>query len=374
MANVLACGIGIALIASVASADFGAQAELGRALFFDANLSRARTQSCAQCHDPARGFSDARDNGVGGAASRGGDGKSIHVRNTPGIAYAAYVPSFARAADGEYVGGLFHDGRARDLEEQAGQPILNPLEMALPDVASVVERMRENPTYVRAFAAVHDAPVLDDDAQGFAAVRSALAAFQRTSFFATFDSRYDRYLAGEVALTELEDAGRTFFFSSLTNCASCHVEERAALGARQLFTNFRYFNLGLPVNHALNRAAGVGAPDPGLAASPGVTAPAQRGRFRVPSLRNVAVTAPYMHNGVFRELRTAVAFYNRYLVRNPNSHVNPETGAAWGDTEWPATVAHDLLRQGQPLTEARIDAIVAFLRALTDRRYEHLLE
>ena len=131
-----------------ADAPDAALVDFGRALFFDPNLSLNRTQSCATCHDPARAFVDSRDNGVGGAVSLGDDGRSLGDRNAPSLTYAALTPPLRRNADGVYEGGLFHDGRARDLADQAGQPILNPLEMNMPDAAAVAARVSENPAYV----------------------------------------------------------------------------------------------------------------------------------------------------------------------------------------------------------------------------------
>ncbi|MEQ8663011.1 MAG: hypothetical protein RLW62_19525, partial [Gammaproteobacteria bacterium] len=101
--------------------------------------------------------------------------------------------------------------------------------------------------------------------------------------------------------------------------------------------------------------------------------PAAAGRFRTPSLRNVAITAPYMHNGAFAHLATALTFYNQYVVNNAVVGINPETGRAWGERPYPHTIEHDRLGQGQPLDAIRVRHLTAFLRALTDRRYEHLL-
>lgn len=348
---------------------------LGRALFFDPNLSAARTQACAGCHDPARAFSDARDNGVGGAVSRGDDGHSLGDRNAPATTYAFMAPAFGRDASGAWAGGFFHDGRAATLEAQAAEPFTNPLEMALPDAAAVLARVRENPFYVREIDRAFGPGTAADDEAAFEAVTRALAAFERSGEFATFDSRYDRYLAGELELTALEEMGRSVFFSPMTNCASCHVLQRAGVSRHEPFTNYRYHNIGIPVNDRVRAANGLGAAhrDEGLAANPAVDDPALAGKFKVPSLRNVAVTGPYMHNGVFRELRTALAFYNRYVVRSVESDTNPETGAPWGEAEHPDTIDLALLSEGQPLDALRLDALVAFLEALTDRRYEPLL-
>ncbi len=345
-------------------------AALGRALFFDTNLSEPRGQSCATCHDPAHAFADPRDNGVGGAFSRGADGRSLGRRNTPSIAYAASVPPFARAADGEALGGLFLDGRARDLAEQAAGPLLDPLEMALPDRAALLARLREQPRYVAAFAREFGSDALSDPAQALAAAGAALAAFQSGAPFMPFDSRYDRYLRGEVRLSEQEELGRRLYFSDLANCMSCHLLRRDGQTAGEPFTDHRYHNIGVPANPAAGAAVGV---DRGLAENPRAAGAASAGRFRTPGLRNVAVTAPYMHNGVFARLETALAFYNHYIVDNAEVGINPETGRPWGPPEVGDNLAHELLGAGHPMDDERIAALVAFLRTLTDRRYEHLL-
>jgi len=125
-------------------------ASLGQALFFDLNLSAKRNQSCASCHDPEQAFSDSRDNGVSGAASLGDDGTSLGDRNTPGTTYASLIPDFHKNDKGEYIGGYFLDGRAVTMADQAAGPFVNPIEMALPDDAAVVDRVRENSYYVEA--------------------------------------------------------------------------------------------------------------------------------------------------------------------------------------------------------------------------------
>jgi cytochrome c peroxidase len=361
--------------AAPAASDTPALADFGRALFFDPNLSATRTQSCASCHDPSRAFSDGRDNGVGAAVSIGADGRALGDRNAPSITYAALVPPFTREEDGRSIGGLFRDGRAHDLTDQAGQPMLNPIEMGMRDVGSVAARVREKAAYVATIEALFGAGTPDSDDAVFAAIESAIAAYEQTAEFVAFDSRYDRFLAGQEQLTREEELGRMLFFSSLTNCASCHVLDTAAPRTREAFTGHRYFNIGVPVNAAV-RALNGRAPgaDLGLRANPQVTDDAQTGKFRVPTLRNVAVTAPYMHNGVFRRLATVVHFYNQYLAASARNATNPETGLPWGPAEVPATVDHELLRAGQPMDDARVTAIVAFLRTLTDKRFEPLLD
>jgi cytochrome c peroxidase len=348
-------------------------AALGRTLFFDARLSRDRTMSCATCHDPARAFTDGRDNGVGRAASLGNDGRTLGERNAPALTYASLVPAFRQGDTGDYVGGLFHDGRAATLEDQARQPILSPAEMALASPAVLHERIRESRGYVELFETLFGPAALAEPVATLDAVTAAIAAYERSAEFSSFDSKYDRYLRGETELTRDENLGRILFFSDLVNCSQCHLLNGRANQPGETFTNHRYHNIGIPTNARLRASNPGRQPDAGLAGNPGVTRAGERGRFRVPSLRNVAVTGPYMHNGVFQDLKTAIVFYNRFLVENAANEINPETGQPWEDAEVPETVDLDLLRQGQPLGERRIAQLEAFLRTLTDRRYEPLL-
>jgi cytochrome c peroxidase len=364
-----------ALLVAVTGEASADPAELGEALFFDTNLSLNRTQSCATCHSPATAFTDSRDNGVGGAASLGDDGTSLGDRNAPTITYAALAPGFGRDDTGVYAGGLFYDGRAAGLADQAGQPFTNPLEMNLPDDAAVVARVRENPQHVAAMTALFGADIFEKPDAAFRAVTESLAAFERTTQFAPFDSKYDRFLRGEAELTAEEEIGRKLFFSQVFNCHSCHVVDTRENVRNEAFTTHRYHNIGVPVNATVRERNGLGLShrDPGLLDHPGVDDPAAAGKFKVPTLRNVAVTGPYMHNGVFEDLETVVLFYNRFILTNAESQTNPETGRPWGDTEYPDTVDHELLGEGQPISSLQVGPLVAFLKTLTDRRYEHLL-
>jgi len=352
-------------------------AELGERLFFDVNLSLNRTQSCATCHDPARAFSDGRANRASSAASLGDDGQSLGDRNTPSTTYASLTPAFHKDANGEYAGGLFLDGRSATLVDQAAEPFVNPIEMAMPDPAAVVARVRENHHYATAFAELFGTYIFDDTERAYRAIGESLAAFQTTDVFAPFNSRYDRYLRGEYQMTEQEELGRKLFFSQLTNCSNCHILNTAMPGEpEEPFTNYRFQNIGIPANENLRSHNGLGRShrDPGLLENPTVTDAAQAGKFKVPTLRNVAVTGPYMHNGVFNKLSTAIHFYSQYTVRNADTLTNPETGMPWRRPEFQDTIELDLLREGQPMDAERVAVLEAFLRTLTDRRYEPLLE
>ena len=347
--------------------------QLGERLFFDVNLSANRTQACASCHDPENGFADPR-----GMASPGDDGVSLGDRNAPTAAYAAFSPTFHKTAEGEWIGGQFLDGRAASLEDQAGGPPLNPAEMGMPDKASVLARLREDVVYLEAFTKLFSKTVLDDPETGYAAMTQAIAAYERSPALNTFDSKYDRYLRGEAELTREEELGLTLFFSEqFTNCNQCHQVGRNPINPQETFTNYRFHNIGTPENLALRQINGVvtGTIDEGLAANPAVDgAASERGKFRTPTLRNVAVTGPYMHNGIFEDLRTVVLFYNIYNTRSEARLINPETGAPFGPPQVADTLSIEELEHGPALDDQRIDALVAFLKTLTDARYEHLLE
>ena len=361
---------------ALAEPDAGALANLGRALFFDVSFSANRNQSCASCHDPARAFSDSRDNGVAGAVSLGDDGTSLGDRNAPSTTYAFLIPDFHKDDRNQFVGGYFHDGRAATIVAQAGQPFVNPIEMALADNAAVVARVRENPAYVESFEKLYGESVFDEPERAFRAITESIVAFERTEQFAPFDSRYDRYLRGEYQLTEEEELGRLLFFSSLTNCVTCHTLRTLESSARETFTDHHYYNIGVPTNTRVRQLNTLeeNHRDLGLLENPLVDDPAHAGQFRVPSLRNVAVTGPYMHNGVFQELGTAIFFYGKFTLSNAESQINPETGEPWGEPEVTETVEVELLSQGQPINRDRAELIATFLRTLTDQRYEALLQ
>ena len=118
---------------------------------------------------------------------------------------------------------------------------------------------------------------------------------------------------------------------------------------------------------------GLTAADVGLLNHPKIKDDAQKGKFKTPSLRNVAVTDPYMHNGVFKDLRTVVLFYNKYNSKSQKSQINPETKKQWDSPETEQNIAIDLLEKGNALKARRVDALVAFMKTLTDKRYEHLI-
>lgn len=346
--------------------------DLGRILFFDVNLSKNRTQSCATCHNPNVGFIDDRDNGVKKMASLGDDGKSLGDRQAPTASYAKFSPTFHfDEKTKKYVGGQFWDGREATLEGQAGGPPLNPVEMGMSDKKAVVDRLKENSLYVDSFKKIFGADIFKNDDKAYEAMTIAIASFERTDEFSPFDSKYDRYLKGEYDLTPLEDLGKSIFFSNNNNsCANCHVlkgEDKEG----ETFTNYQYHNIGTPTNNELRAKNGVKAIDEGLLANSNVSDVAQKGKHKVPTLRNVAVTGPYMHNGVFKDLKTVVEFYDKY--NNKDRNIDPETNKPWDEPEVKDNISLRELKANK-LTDRKVEALVAFMKLLTDKKYEHLLE
>ena len=339
---------------------------LGEQLFFDTNLSLNRTMACSTCHDPEHAFMDARfiddpgSNPVEGALSVGDDGVALGGRNAPTAAYAMMAPRFGRDGNGDYIGGQFHDGRAADLAAQAKGPFLDKAEMMMPDRASVVERVKENPVYVSAFKALYGEAIFDDINASYDALAESIAAFENTETFAPFDSKYDRYLAGEYTMTDQEDLGYALFFSQAnTNCATCHTLNSESESINETFTNYAFENIGTPRNTAADTQ------DLGLGGRDDINDSVQYGKMKVPTLRNVAVTGPYMSNGVFKELRTVLEFYD-HMAGQGNHPINPETGEAWADPDVNATVNREVLQATKALTDTKIDALIAFLKLLTD--------
>ncbi|AXK48485.1 methylamine utilization protein MauG [Aliarcobacter trophiarum LMG 25534] len=347
--------------------------DLGKILFFDINLSQNRTQSCATCHNPQVGFIDDRDNGISKMASLGDDLKSLGDRQAPTASYAKFSPKFHYDEKKKlYKGGQFWDGRANTLEEQAGGPPLNPIEMGLKDESQVVARLKENSFYIESFKALFGKDIFDNDKKAFEALSQVIASFEKTDEFSTFDSKYDRYLKGEYDLTPLEDLGMSIFFSNNNNsCATCHVlkgEDKEG----ETFTNYEFHNIGVPINNQLRAKNGIKEKDLGLAANPNIKNKDENlGKYKTPTLRNVAVTSPYMHNGVFKDLKTVVLFYDKY--NNKENNINPETNEPWDEPEFKDTISLKELKANAQ-SDRKIDALVAFMKLLTDKRYEHLIK
>jgi cytochrome c peroxidase len=244
-----------------------AKIELGKRLFFDTRLSRDLKSSCATCHSPEKAFSD-------GLARARGFQDAILRRRSPSVLNAAYNRF------------QFWDGRAASLDEQCKGPLLSPMELNMIDEKHLVDRLNHVAAYRRDFQrAFSSGPSLDN-------VAMAISAFERT--LVTPDSRFDRYSKGDkTALTDSEKRGLIVYFGK-GSCSQCHK------GAN--FTDDEFHNLG--------QMPGSGAPkDLGRFE---ITKDAKdKGAFKTPSLRNVALRAPYMHDGSFATLQEVIDFYDR---------------------------------------------------------------
>jgi cytochrome c peroxidase len=347
---------------------------LGRLLFFDAGLSEPPGQACATCHEPGHAFADPDSKQP---TSRGVHRDRFGSRNTPSAMYMAFSPPFHfDAKEQHYVGGQFWDGRAASLEEQAKGPFLNPVEMANADKRSVVAKVRASSRLAPRFDQLWGAGALDDVDVAYDRIAAAIAAFERSPELAPFTSKYDAYLAGKAKLSAAERRGLKLFEDEKKgNCAACHPSQRGPKGEPPLFTDFTYDNLGVP-RHPGNpfytqakehNPAGGRHVDLGLGAV--VNKPSEHGKFKVPTLRNIDLTAPYMHNGYFTSLSAVVEFYNdrdvRRRCKSEASEADAQRARCWPAPEVAANVNKDEMGRLR-LTKRDIDDIVAFMRTLTD--------
>jgi cytochrome c peroxidase len=373
---------------------------LGERIFHDQTLSLNKNQSCASCHDAASGFSAPDDEiNATGAVMFGSVRSRFGNRKPPSVAYATRSPELHYdVTDSVWVGGGFWDGRAtgRRLHnaaaEQALQPLVNPDEQALPDVACVVYRVTHGDYAATAnsilgdkvgairFPADADAlcsqegatlPLSPEDrarvADAFDLIGRAIAEFEDSPAVNQFSSKYDAYLAGRATLTPEERRGLTVY-EKKGKCAACHPNN----GENALFTDFTYDNIGTPANPR-NPALLKDPAYQDVGLGPIVGDSTLRGAQKVPTLRNVdrrpAPGAPkaYMHNGVFKSLEEVVHFYNtRDVLPACESVRKPRIGMnCWPAPEVAENVNTDELGNLK-LTPKEERALVAYLRTLTD--------
>jgi cytochrome c peroxidase len=296
--------------------------ELGKLLFFDPILSDDNTLSCAHCHHPHLGFSD------GLPRSRGRGGKGAGRERTGGIELTRGAPSLWNTV---YNHRQFWDGRAAHLEEQARMVITTPEEVNA-DPAELVRELKAIPEYRALFDKAFGGK--NGEAITFKNITYALAAFQRT--LVSFNSRFDRYAAGDgSALSPQEKRGLKLFLSPKTRCNECH---------------------GIPT-FANRDFKVIGVPDPKDGPADVAKPEAERGRgggpngaFKIPTLRNIALTAPYMHNGVFETLEEVLDFY---------------AGGGGRGLGLDVPLQDDKIRKFTLTPQEKAD-LIAFLLALTD--------
>jgi cytochrome c peroxidase len=324
---------------------------LGDKLFNDKRFSTTGEVSCSTCHEREKAFTDSP------LKTSEGINKLTGTRNAPTVANAAYFHS------------MFWDGRSVDLEDQAQHPFVNPVEMGLVDHEPILKIVRQDPEYVAMFRKTF---AKEPAAVTMTEVTQAIAAFERTLVFG--DSPFDRWYFGGDKAAMGEAAVRGFkVFLEDGRCVSCHMIEQD----HALFTDHRFHNIGVGINSIQNdvprlapaflKAKAQGADVDKTVLSDKRSSELGRfaitetlddlGGFKTPTLRNVAVTAPYMHDGSIATLRDVVDHYNNGGVTNEGDPVN------------------DYLSGGiRPLdlTDQQIDDLVAFMEALTSPEFAAL--
>ena len=361
-----------------------AKAELGRKIYFDMNMSEpAGMQSCASCHLPQMGFVGMGDV-PGGPNSRGfkagiGEGAvagAFGGRKPPSAAYATFAPAFTfDAINEEFIGGLFWDGRATGAVtgvpagDQAIGPFLNPVEQNHPSQAAVLTKLMNDNKYVQMWSKAWGSSLKMDTPEDIAAnykkIGLAIAEYEASVEVNQFTSKFDAVQRGQAQFTQLEQQGMNLFVQA--ECDNCHTMDPVGT-TPALFTDFSYDNIGLPQNTEFltsMRRNPATSTDGGLGARLAVSGnPAwealavdNMGAFKTPTLRNVAkgeANKRFMHNGVLKSLKEVVHFYN-----------TRDTDPIWAAPEFPATM--NTRRVGDlRLTSAQEDAIVAFMRTLSD--------
>jgi cytochrome c peroxidase len=353
-------------------------AALGEQIFHDPSLSASGRMACATCHLPQTAHATGDPDLV--VPSGGAHLDVPGTRNAPSLRYLAFNPPFSLGPDGLAAGGFDRDGRAASLQAQAEGPFLAPHEMANASAEEMVGRLA-SAGYAETFRQVFGADILSRPRDAFARVTLALQQYQREDpAFAPFDSKYDAFLRGQVALTERELRGLALFNDpEKGNCAGCHPSGRRADGSLPLFTDFSYDNLGVPRNAHVPANADPSHFDLGLC-GPLRTELSGRtelcGAFKVPTLRNIAITAPYFHNGHFRTLREVLHFYVRrdtdpqafYPVDSGgNVHKFDDLPFAYHRNVNTSEVPYDRRPGQRPrLDDAQIDLVIEFLHTLTD--------
>jgi cytochrome c peroxidase len=403
------------------AADLSPIEQLGKAVFFDTDLSVNGNQACASCHDPAAGFtSPLAEFNSAGAVVEGSVPDRFGNRKPPSMAYATFSPVLHHIdddGDTTIVGGAFLDGRATGKKlgtptaDQAQGPFLNPAEMALPHAACVVARvlhpgnpeqfpvsygdvwgsdsMFEIPADIVSQCGNPDAKIeISDEAlaaridEAFDRIAISIARFEASSEVNPFSSRFDAWVGGTGELSDQELRGFDIFTAEdKGNCAACHVLAATGREQRAIFTDWTFDNIGVPRNR--DNPQGPDHVDPGLGAflatdpvyaslSEGTT-----GAQQVPTLRNlnkrISPDAPkaYMHNGYFKTIEGVVHFYNTRdtLPRCADSLASEAEALAqncWPTPEIEATMNKDELGDLK-LTPTEEADLVAFLKTLDDR-------
>jgi cytochrome c peroxidase len=382
---------------------------LGKLLLFDLKLSIHNNQSCASCHAPTSGWTGPIP-GINrkGAVYFGSIRTAFGNRKPPSAAYATTSPLFNYdPGEGLFYGGNFWDGRATGWDlgnpaaDQARGPFLNPVEQALPDKAAVVQKVCSS-KYAPLFKQVWGADACDDVDAAYDNIALSIAVYEDSFEVNQFSSKYDAVKAGNAVFTELEEAGLKLF-NGRGQCAACHVMDIEGTNADNLFTDYTFDNLGIPknplnpfyntnpdfVDNGLGDFLRVLAKNDSWRSAPYVTtdvnaltdenlsemASENDGKHKVPTLRNVdkrpgqGFVKAFGHNGYFKSLKGIVHFYNTRDVlpkcSGPFTEAQALAAGCWPAPEVAENVNADELGD-LGLTDAEEDAIVAFMKTLSD--------
>jgi cytochrome c peroxidase len=395
-----------------AVAPLSAMARLGRRIFFDPSLSASGRLSCASCHSPQHAYGPPNDLP---AMFGGPDLTRQGVRAVPSLMYLERQPNFSigpdneenenvslsrMAAQGQHAprasktarepaaaaanlvpqGGLFWDGRADTLQDQAMGPLLSRFEMDGGSIARVAGKLRAAP-YAAHFVQLFGTAIFASPRMTVAEALFAVARYQiEDQSFHPYSSKYDAWLEGKARLSQAELRGYLLFNDPRKgDCAACHLDRPTVDGRPPLFTDHQFEALGVPRNPALRVNRDPGYFDLGLC-GPYRTDMAREtrycGLFLTPTLRNVATRHVFFHNGVYHSLRQVLDFYDfrdtepqKIYPRGPDGQVEtfddlPPRDRANVDTVDPPFNRH--LGQRPPLTAAEERDIIAFLGTLTD--------
>jgi cytochrome c peroxidase len=360
-----------------------AMTELGRALFFDPQLSASGKMSCATCHDPRFAYGPPNDLST---QLGGPDLKRAGVRATPSLRYLHTLPTFSEHHFDEAVdesidqgptGGHGWDGRADTTHDQARLPLTSPFEMANPDIDAVVAKVARGPLAIR-FREAFGADVFSEPSRGSAAVLLCLEVFQQSpKDFYPYNSPYDNWLRRKGKLSPQEQRGLALFNDPKKgNCVACHPSQ-IRHGAFPQFTDFGFQALGAPRNRAIPANEDPAYHDLGLCGPQRTDLASHReycGEFRVPTLRNVALRRAFFHNGVFHSLEKVLAFYVERDT-NPGAWYPKARGRVDKFDDLPAAYRKNVNREppfdrkpgaAPALSKAEISDVIAFLGTLTD--------
>ncbi|MFT5590721.1 MAG: cytochrome c peroxidase [Bradyrhizobium sp.] len=358
---------------------------LGQRLITDRNLSEPAGTACVSCHSAATGFAGNHGSHIG--VSLGSRPGVFGLRNAMSQAYQSFVPPFHfRVVDGDTdaVGGHFWDGRSDTMALQALGPFLANAEMNNPNAAAVVAKVAAS-GYASLMRAEFGTGIFGTPDLAFQKLGVAIAAFEATTAFQLFSSKYDMFVRGKIALSANEERGmRLFMDPKRANCASCHLMKPSSSKPEDsLFSDFAYYATGIPRNRLIPDNANPGFYDlglcgpkrsrPALGANVPGTVSIEKfcGTFRMVSLRNVANRQAFMHNGVFKDLHEVVAFYS-----TRNSDPQRWYGRTGIPDDLPIAYQANIINDRPPfdrpksagplLSQGEIQDIVDFLGVLSD--------